>query len=180
MASASVKQPCVKCDTGFGKNMCIGCQKCFCNKHYNEHQEELAKEMENVAQKHDDLLSHLTKENTDSANPLLVRINKWEQQSIHRIHIVANEVRTKLKQSLDQIKQEIKTSLSQVADQLKSSRENEDYTEIDLKIWMNKLESLKKRLLNPPKIELHGDTQAETNASTIKLIELKLYQGPSK
>jgi predicted nucleic acid-binding Zn-ribbon protein len=180
MASASVKQPCVKCDKGFGKNMCIGCQQWFCNKHYNEHQEELAKEMENVTQKHDELHSHLTMGNMGSEHPLLVRNNEWEQQSIDRIRAVTNEARTKLKQSLDQVKQEIKTSLSQVADQFKSSRENEDYTEIDLKCWMDQLESLKQRLLNPPEIELHGDTQAETNASTIKLIELKFYQGPSK
>jgi predicted nucleic acid-binding Zn-ribbon protein len=173
MASASVKQPCIKCDKGFGRNMCSGCQQWFCNKHYNQHQEELAKEMENVTQKHDELHSHLTMESMGSEHPLLVRINEWEQRSIDRIRAVTNEARTKLKQSLDQVKQEIKTSLSQVADQLKSSRENEDYTEIDLKIWMNKLESLKQHLLNPPEIELHGDTQAETNASTIKLIGVK-------
>jgi hypothetical protein len=127
MASASVKQPCIKCDKGSGKLVCIGCQQYFCNKHYNEHQEELTKEMDNVTQKNDELLSHSTMESIDSEHPVLVRINKWEQQSIDRICAVANEARTDLKLALDQFKPDIKTSLNQVADQLKPSRENEDY-----------------------------------------------------
>jgi hypothetical protein len=173
MASAIVKQPCIKCDKGFGNLMCIGCQQWFCRKHYNEHQQELAKEMDGIKQKHDELLSRLTNENVDSKNPLLVRICKWEQRSIDRIRAVADEARTGLKQALDQFKKEIKTSLSQVADPLKSSRENEDYIEIDLKCWMDQLENLKKRPPNPPEIELCGDAQTETNASNIRFIELK-------
>jgi hypothetical protein len=180
MATAHVKQACIKCDKGFGRNMCSGCQQWFCNKHYNEHQEELAKQMDNVIQKHDELHSHLTMENVDSEHPLLARINKWEQQSINRIHTVAHDVRTYLKQSIDQAKKEIKTSSSQVTDQLKSSRENEDYTEIDLKCWMDQLESLKQRLLNPPEIALYGDTHDDTDASTIRLIGLKAPRIVSK
>jgi hypothetical protein len=176
MASAIERQPCIKCDKSFGKNMCIGCQQWFCNIHYNQHQEELAKEMDNVTQKHDELHSHLTVENMDSEHPLLLRIYKWEQQSIHRIHIVANEVRTKLKQSLDQIKKETKASLIQVAEQLKTSRISEDYTEMELKRWMDQLECIKQRLLNPLEIELCGDTQDDTNASIIRYIELKIHR----
>jgi gas vesicle protein len=180
MASASVKQSCVRCDKGFGRNMCGGCQQWFCKTQYNEHQEALAKEMDNITEKHDELHSHLTTNHMDSENPLLVRVNKWEQRSIDRIRAVANEARTDLKQSLGQIRKQIKTSLSQVADQLKSSRENEDYTEIDLKCWMDQLESLKKRLLNPSEIELCGDAQSETNASNIRFIELKAPRMLSK
>jgi hypothetical protein len=116
----------------------------------------------------------------DSENPLLVRVNKWEQRSIDRIRAVANEARTDLKESLGQIKKQIKTSLSEIADEFKSSRENEDYTEIDLKCWMDQLESLKKRLLNPPEIELHSDAQTETNASTIRLIRFSIPRIVSK
>jgi hypothetical protein len=180
MATANKRRPCFKCDKGVGRNMCIGCQQYFCNMDYNEHQKQLAKEIDNVTQKHDELHLHLIMENMGSEHPLLVRINEWEQRSIDRIHIVANEARTKLKQSLDQVKQETKASLSQVADQLKSSRENEDYTEIDLKIWMNKLESLKKLPLNPTEIELCGDTHPQMNASTIKLIGVKAPRIVSK
>jgi hypothetical protein len=134
MASASVKQSCAKCDQGFRRNMCSGCQKWFCNKHYNEHQEELAREMNDVTKKHDELHSHLTIDNMDREHPLLVRINNWEQRSIDRIRAVTNEARTKLKQSLDQLKQEIKTSMNQVADHLKTSRENQHYTEIGVAV----------------------------------------------
>jgi hypothetical protein len=148
--------------------------------HYHEHQEELAKEMGDVTQKHDELHSHLTIHNVDSENPLLLRINKWEQQSIDRIRAVANEARIKLKESLDQIKDEMKKSLSQVADELKTSHASEDYTEIELKRWMKQLESLKQRLLNPPDVQLCDDNENDTNASIIRFIELKVQQASSK
>jgi DNA anti-recombination protein RmuC len=180
MASANVKQPCSKCDEGFGRNICGGCQQWFCKTHYNEHQEELGKEMNNVSQKHDELHSHLTMDNMDSENPLLVRINKWEQQSINRIRAVANEARTKLKQSFDQIKEETKASLSQVTNELKLSRTSEDYTEIELKLWMDQLESLKQQLENSTQLDLYGDTDDYMNASVIPLIELKAHQASSK
>jgi hypothetical protein len=180
MASAIERKPCVKCDKGFGKNLCGGCQQWFCKIHYNEHQEELTKEMDDITQKHDELHSHLTIESIDSENPLLVRINKWEQQSIDRIRAVANEARTDLKQALDQFKKEIKTSLSQVVDQLIPSRESEDYTEIELKRWMYQLESLKQRLLNPTQVELYGDTHDDTDALMITLIRLNIHRIVSK
>jgi hypothetical protein len=148
----------------------------LCNKHYNEHQEELAKEMDYVTQKNYELLSHLTMKRIDSEHPLLVRINKWEQQSIDRICAVANEARTDLKLTLDQLKPDIKTSLNQVTDQLKISCTSQDYTEIELKCCMDQLKSLKKRLLNPTEIELCGDTDDDKNASVIRLIELRCQQ----
>jgi hypothetical protein len=109
-----------------------------------------------------------------------VRISKWEQQSIDRIRSVAIEARTKLKKALNRVKKEIETSLSQVTDQLKSSCKNEDYTETDLKLWMDKLESLKQQLKNTTEIELCGDAQTETNALTISLLVLKIHRIASK
>jgi predicted nucleic acid-binding Zn-ribbon protein len=180
MASAIARQPCGKCDKGVGKLICGGCQQWYCNKHYNEHQEELVKEMDDIAKKHDELHSHLTMDNMNIEHPFLVRTNEWEERSIHRIRTAANEARTKLKQSLDQIKEETKALLSLVADELKSGRESEEYTEVELKRWMDELETLKQHLLNPPEIELHSDTQDDTDASMIRLIKLKFFQGRIK
>jgi hypothetical protein len=79
MAAAIERKLCVKCDNSSGKAMCSCCRKWFCNKHFNEHQEEMAKEMDNVTQKQDELLTYLPMDDVDSEHPLLVRINKWEQ-----------------------------------------------------------------------------------------------------
>jgi hypothetical protein len=119
-------------------------------------------------------------DNMNIEQPFLVRINTWEERSIDRICAVANEARTDLKRALDRVKKENNTSISQVADQLKISCRSEDYTEIDLKSWMDQLESLKQRLLNQTQIELYGDTHDDTDASIIRLIELKFFQGRSK
>jgi hypothetical protein len=180
MATANKRRPCFKCDKGVGRNMCIGCQQYFCNMDYNEHQKQLAKEIDDVTQKHDELHLHLIMDSMNIEQPFLVRINEWEERSIDRIRAVADEARTKLKQSLDQIKEETKASLIQLADQLKTNCTSEDYTEIELKCWMDQLESLEQRLLNSTEIELCGDTQAEMNASTIKLIGVKAPRIVSK
>jgi hypothetical protein len=135
----TVRQQCNICDQGLCRDICSGYKSAFCGRHYDEHRRKLGEEMSDDTQKHDELLSQITMNSMDSENPLLVRINKWEQQYIDIIHAVVNEARTDLKQALDQFKEVIKTSLRQVAEQLKSSRERKDYTEIKLKRCMEQL-----------------------------------------
>jgi hypothetical protein len=180
MASAIVRKPCVKCQKHLSKDICVGCLQSFCREHYDEHRLEIASEMHDVSQKLDEFQAYLAMENMYSEHPLILRINEWEQRSISRIQEVAENVRTKLKQSLDEVKEVTKTSLSQVADELEISRVRADYTEIELKSWMNQLEGLKQQFKDPSKFELYGDIQDDTNASIIRLIKLKTHQTVGK
>jgi hypothetical protein len=180
MASAIVRKPCVKCQKHLSKDICVGCLQSFCIEHYDEHQLEIASEMHDVSQKLDEFQAYLAMENIYSEHPLILRINEWEQRSISRIQEVAENVRTKLKQSLDEVKEIAKISLSQVADELEISRANTDYTEIELKSWMDQLESLKQQLKDLNKYELYGGIQDDTNASIIRLIKLKPHRTVSK
>jgi hypothetical protein len=136
--------------------------------------------MNNVSKTQNDLQSHLTAKTMASEHSFFLCINEWEQRSISRIQEVANEVRTKLKQSFGRIKEDINISLSQAANEIQLDYERKDHTEIELKRWMDQLENLKQRLQNPPGIELCDDTQVDTNASIIKLIELKIHPTVSK
>src|ERR1700677_934414 len=100
MASALLKNPCAKCDKGGGVTTCDGCQQSFCIKHIIEHRQELAIQLDNIGQEHDLFRRDLTQEN--SAYPLFIRIDEWEQESITKIQVAAEAARADLQQLLDQ------------------------------------------------------------------------------
>jgi hypothetical protein len=180
MASVITRQSCNVCDKDLGIVICVGCHQCFCRKHYDEHQEEFARDMNNIKQKYDEIHSQLTIKARDSEDLLLSHINEWEQRSINRIHTVANEARTKLKQSLDPIEEQTKTSLSRVGDQLRLSCASKNYSEIELKCWMEQLESFQRQLPNQYESNKYEYIQKDMDASIVKLIESEAHWTVSK
>ena len=145
MATAtSQKKPCSKCDKGGGIFTCDGCQQSFCRKHSEEHRQELATEMDSIGQEHDIIQRDINREN--AAHSLLSRIDVWERESINKIQQVANQARVELNQLIGKTKQELQTTMTRLTHNLQSSRESEDYTEIDLKKWIDQLNELRQDL----------------------------------
>jgi uncharacterized UBP type Zn finger protein len=179
-SSSNIKQSCVKCDKGGGIAICSGCQQQFCVKHFIEHRQELATQMDHVGQQHDLLQRDLTTENIE--HPLLSRIDDWEQTSIQKIRKAAEEARLNLRKhldntNLDNIKNQLKTSLDQLTKDFQSSRETDDYTEIELKKWIEQLEELRRQLEKPSTIEMIDD---DSTPSMIRLIQFKEHHTTSK
>ena len=156
MASASLPNPCVKCPKGRAQTMCSGCQQWFCLKHFNEHRQELGHEMDHLTQQHDEFHQDLISTNDDQ-HPLFILINNWEQRSIERIRQVADEVRENLEAHLNTNKWKLERSLNEITTELRSSRDNEDYTEIELQRWLNQLKELRQQLFQPSTIEINHD-----------------------
>ncbi len=175
MASATIRQACTKCSKGLGITTCGGCQEWFCTKHFIEHRHELATQMDSIGQEHDLLQRDLNQENM--THPLLSRINDWEQKSIDKIRIAAEVARADLQKYLDHIKEQIKTSLCQVTNNLQSSRQADDYTEIELEKWIQQLKELRMMLEKPSTIEILDDNQTE---QSIQLIQLQKNDTDSK
>src|ERR1700722_14289736 len=106
MASIT-EQPCTKCSKGRAVIMCAGCQLYLCGKHFVEHRQELAIQMDNVGHEHDLLRRDLTRENGE--HPLLSRINEWERQAITKIQVTAEATRADVYQWIDLTKNQLKT-----------------------------------------------------------------------
>ena len=176
MASTTIRQACVKCEKGLGITTCGGCQRWFCTKHFIEHRQELAIRIDNIGQEHDLFRRDVIQPTID--HPLLTRINQWEQQSIDRIKGAAEEVRTNLQQYLVNTKDQIKTSLDQLTNDLQSSRNTDDYTEIELDKWIKQLQEFREALEKPTDLEIVGDE--EQTESIIRLIELTQKQTSCK
>ena len=172
MASGITRQACVKCEKGLGIITCGGCQQWLCTKHFIEHRQELAIRIDNIGQEHDLFRRDVIQPTID--HPLLTRVNQWEQQSIDRIKGAAEEVRTNLQQYLINTKGQIKTSLDQLTNDLQSSRNTDDYTEIELDKWIKQLQEFREALEKPTDLEIVGDE--EQTESIIRLIELTRKQ----
>jgi hypothetical protein len=175
MASALVKQPCIKCPKGAGITTCGGCQQWFCTRHFIEHRQELATQMDQIGQEHDLLQRDMIQENGE--HPLLSRINDWEQTSIATIQEAAAQARIDLRKSINHTKNQVKTSLGQVTKQFESSRQSDDYTEMDLNKWIEQLAELRWMLETPSTIEIVDDDQTRP---IIRRIQLKERQTTSK
>jgi hypothetical protein len=173
-SSSNIKQSCVKCDKGGGIAICSGCQQQFCVKHFIEHRQELATQMDQIGQQHDLLRRDLSKEIPD--HPLLARINTWEQESITKIQVAAEVARADLRQILDRTKTELKTMVDKLTSEFQSSQELDDYTEIDLEKWMKKLKELRATLETPVNGSILSDNFSQ---ASIRLIKINTRSHPS-
>jgi hypothetical protein len=143
-ANTTLKKPCSKCDKGGGIFTCDGCHQSFCRKHSEEHRQELTIQMDSLGQEHDILQRDINRE--ANPHPLLSRIDMWERESINKIQQVANQARADLNRLINQKKQELKTTVGRLTNEIQFSRESEDYTELDLKNWINQLNELREDL----------------------------------
>ena len=169
MASAISRQACLKCEKGLGITTCGGCQQWFCTKHFVEHRQELAIQMDQIGQEYDGFQRDFIEEN--STCPLLTRINRWEQQAIDKIKTAAEEARIYLQQHIGHTKDQIKQSLRQLTNHLQASRDADDFTEIELDRWIKQLQEFRILLNKPTDIEIFHDNQQ--TESIIHLIQLK-------
>jgi hypothetical protein len=171
MASAATKKTCARCDKGAGTAMCHGCEQSFCTKHFIEHRQELSQQIDNIGQEHDVLRRDLT--NEQGTHPLLARINQWEQESIIKIQAAAQSARTDLQQLLNTAKNNLKTSVSKMTEELQSSRESDDYTELNIKKWTDQLQGFRKMLDSPTTVKIDYENDA---SSVVRLIKVNDQQ----
>ncbi|CAF3874482.1 unnamed protein product [Rotaria sp. Silwood1] len=92
---------------------------------------------------------------------LLKEIDKWEQESMKKIQLAAEKVRTDLKQILESSNNQILKTCRNVASKLLSAREAETFSEIDLKRWTEQLNELKSQIKLLPMIHIVEDNKIE-------------------
>ncbi|CAF2565002.1 unnamed protein product [Rotaria sp. Silwood2] len=160
MASSTIlpKVLCVMCNKGKGSFKCEGCSRMFCPKHSNDHRNELSKQLEEIVVIHDLTQQTLIQQIEDpQQHSLLNIINKWEQESIDKIHQTSEEARNKLIKSTIEHTNNIKQKLKNLSDELRKAHDDNDFIETDLQEWTQKLEELKKKLDNPITVIIQED-----------------------
>ncbi|CAF1028721.1 unnamed protein product [Adineta steineri] len=167
MALTLTRRVCGKCNKGAGTAMCYGCEQAFCTKHFLEHRQDLSQQMEYIGQEHDVIQRDLTHE--QDTHFLITRINQWEQESITKIQIAAQSARTNLQQLLNRPKNNLQTSVSKITEELQSSRELDDYTELDIKRWTDQLQEFRKILDAPIPVNIDYEKDSRSAVRLIKI-----------
>jgi hypothetical protein len=160
MASSTTtpKIPCVICNKGRGSFKCEGCLQTFCPKHSIDHRNELSKQFEEIEAAHNFAQQTLIQQTEDPRqHPLLKKIDQWEKESIDRIRQAAEEARNGLFKNTIQVTVDMKQKLKQLSDELRQARDDNDFIETDLQQWIQKVEEVKKEVLDPEIIAIRDD-----------------------
>lgn len=172
-STGSAKKSCATCHKNGDVFTCRGCRQAFCAQHVDEHREKLAKEVANLAEEHELLRNEINRET--EAQLLLSVVNKWEQESITKISRAAETARIDLQQWIDRNNIEVKIPFERITNELRSCQEAEDYTETDLKRWIQQLEEYRQKMQKLPILDLMDDDESD-NIHLIKLIEPRTLQ----
>ena len=174
MASAgTARKSCATCHKNGDVFTCRGCRQAFCAQHVDEHREKLAKEVANLAEEHELLRNEINRET--EAQLLLSLVNKWEQESITKISRAAETARTDLQQWIEQNNIEVKIPFERITNELRSCQQAEDYTETDLKRWIQQLEEYRQKMQKLPVLDMMDDDESD-NIHLIKLTEPRTLQ----
>ncbi|UJR30840.1 hypothetical protein I4U23_018355 [Adineta vaga] len=177
MATMIGKKPCTKCNQGGGVTTCNGCRQTFCTKHFVEHRLELSQQMDMINQDHDNLREDMSKD--QSTHPFLIRINTWEQESIIRIQTAAENARIDLRQYLNRTKTDLKLSVEKMTEELQTSKKSDDFTENDLKRWIEQLKEIRKKLDAPAVLSINSEEDMKLSIPLIRIYEKQNQQRSS-
>lgn len=124
-----MSRPCVRCDKGVGIFVCSGCQHSFCRKHSEDHRQELFVQIDELSQDFN-IFHHELAENSS-----IKQIDRWENDSIERIRQTASKAREILRNSMKNFEEK----LDPIKMEIRQMRQDENFTEKDLKRWFEQL-----------------------------------------
>jgi len=124
-----MSRPCVRCDKGVGIFVCSGCQNAFCRKHSEDHRQELFVQIDELSQDFN-VFHHELAENSS-----IKQIDRWENESIERIRHTASKARDNLRNSMKNFQEKLEPMKTEI----RQMRQDESFTENDLKRWFEQL-----------------------------------------
>lgn len=132
---------CSTCKKASGILICQGCRRNFCFRHVGEHRQELNLQLDELANNHDQLQQTIIEQTAQPhSHPLIKELDQWEQQPTD------DDVRQQLLTMLAEHRIQIANELARITNELKRARYDDDFMEIDLKQWKEKLDQLKLNL----------------------------------
>jgi chromosome segregation ATPase len=159
MEMLNVKTRCSICDKEKRAVRCEGCLQLFCYDHLTCHRKELTKQLDHIEANRDIFRQTLHEQrNHPEIHSLIKQINKWEHDSIKTVQETANECRQVLIQHRNEHFNDIETNLAKLTDELRDICQENDFNEIDLNIFDDKLKQLQKELDKISNISIQHDS----------------------
>ncbi|CAF0818433.1 unnamed protein product [Adineta ricciae] len=161
MAYEHGKSRCFTCDKERRTVRCEGCLQIFCYDHLTDHRQELNKQLDLIQLNYDRFQRALNEQINHPQIILLTKqINKWEIDSITKIQQTAIECRQALLEYKNDHSNNMKLNLERLTDQLNNIRRENDFNEIDLSQFNDKLKQLQQELSKPSTISIQKDQSA--------------------
>jgi len=129
----------------------------------------MSAQFDEIIEQHNHLQYSYGHQETPQEHNLFSKINAWEQDAISKIKQVATAARNELRQSLDETNIRMNKVFDELRKQLHMAHQENDYTEIDLAYWKERLINIKKELETP----VHVDIVPDNDLSPIQFFKLK-------
>ncbi|CAF1619818.1 unnamed protein product [Adineta ricciae] len=147
MASGNGKSRCFTCGKEKRAVRCEGCLQVFCYDHLTDHRQELNKQLDHIEHTRDLFRQTLNEQMNHPQIHLLVKqIDQWEEDSIKTVQQTASECRQLLVQHTTKNVHNIEVNLAKLSDHLKRIRSENDFNEVDLSQFNQKLKQLAEKL----------------------------------
>ncbi|CAF1532860.1 unnamed protein product, partial [Didymodactylos carnosus] len=170
MATAS-KVQCTKCAKNSAITACEGCSSKLCRRCFNDHRQDLSKELDNIVYEHDMLKEQLETPNENNSHRLLKQIDQWKKDSIDKVNQLADQCRTDVVKLLDKDKDERIDRFRKMTSRVRKGQDDEDYDERDLSKWMTALKELKDELIKPSNFCVEEDKEQPSWIQKIRVRE---------
>jgi hypothetical protein len=156
--STTNRSLCKACGKAPSIFFCQGCRKDFCTTHAKEHRQDLSKQLETIIVGHDQLKQNLTEYTEKSSlHPFVKEIDRWETQSMEKIREVAIDARKQLLNAINSHTTKVTEEVKHLTQELTKARSEDNFIEIDLAEWTEKLEKWTKDLNTPSSINIQQD-----------------------
>lgn len=166
ISSTQTKIVCSKCVKAASVLACRGCGKDFCYRHLAEHRTELNQQMTDLTNDHDLFQRSIV---DSSHHPLFEQINVWEENTIEKIHQIAQQIREQTLQIVDKHQAKIAQQLSLLTQQLNQAQTDDDFVETNLQQWTEQLNQLKTDLVSLKIIDFGEDNQESISIPAISV-----------
>lgn len=168
-----------------GSTRCEGCQRLFCfsciNKHHDELEQEFQQVMDTRNRVREDLDLAESASNNGRKNACMVKIDRWETETIERIRGLASRARMNVQELLRKSREEIGHRFKQVSDDIERRQKNGNYLETDIDTVKNQLEQLKTGIRNIyANIHVNVTMENEINWDTLILVTENVGQNRFK
>jgi hypothetical protein len=155
MATATGKGQCISCGKEKRTVICGGCSQLFCFDHLPDHRQQLSAQLNDIETHRDVFRQKLTEQvKNPKKHPLIEQIDQWEQDSIRKIQQAANEYRQQILQHTNGHINNIEVNLVKLTDQLRQTRQENDFNEIDLNEFRQKLAQLVEKFEKPETVSI--------------------------
>jgi chromosome segregation ATPase len=168
MATLDSKARCTTCDKEKRTVRCEGCLQLFCFDHLTDHRQELNQKLDHIEMDKDLFQQALNEDTTDAQkHVLLQQIGQWEQDSIKKIQQRASECRQSVIELTNKNIHLIEAKLTKLTDQIRNIRQENDFNEVDLNKFNNRLKQLQQQIHQSSNVSIQQSSTLFVNEISV-------------